>query len=72
MLTMPPFLLQAFSVMLNSTLVTELFNVPLKIPITITPTEADLIVGTLFLRLWTRTLPHLADFSIKIKLNHKQ
>lgn len=69
---MPPFLLQALSVMLNSTSVTEVFNVPLKTPITITSTEADLIAGTLFLRLWTQTLPHLADFSIKIKLNHKQ
>lgn len=59
-------------VTLNSTLTTWVFNVTLKIPTTISSSKADLIVGTLFLRLKIESFSHLADFSTKIQLNHKQ
>lgn len=58
--------------MLNSTLVTWVFNVTLKTLVTISSFKADWIVGTLFLRLQTQRLRHLADFSIKIKWTRKQ
>lgn len=54
----------------KSTCFTQSFHGTSNIPVTIISSGADVIVGTLLLRLQKLALPHLADFSIKVKSNH--